>query len=70
MAHGTDVAHGAHVACGTRASATRHAKPRGRAARAHAVQGGVDAWHGPRESTRMPRWRHVAGGLTSEGPTG
>ena len=31
---------------------------------------GVDTWQGPRKSTRMPGWRHVAGGLASEGPTG
>ena len=69
MARGADVAHGADVACGIRAGATRHARPCGRAVRAHAMQGGADVWHGPHESTRMPEWRHVAGGLTGEGPT-
>ena len=43
---------------GTRADVTRHARPRGRAARAHAAprwrKGGADAWQGPRESMRMP----------------
>ena len=61
------------MARGTRADATRHARPRGRAAR------------GPREAQvartrgRRPRGRvhadaregrHVAGGLVGEGPTG
>ena len=49
---------------GTRADATWHARPRGRASRAHAAPrwrgGGADAWQGPRESTRTPGWRHVA----------
>ena len=52
MACGADAARGANVARGTRAGATRHARPRGRAARAHAVHGGTDAWHGPCDSMR------------------
>ena len=35
MVRGVDV-RGADVACGTRTDATRHARPRGRATRAHA----------------------------------
>ena len=31
---------------------------------------GMDTWQGLRKSTRTPGWRHVAGGLASEGPTG
>ena len=31
---------------------------------------GADTWQGPRESTRMPGWCHVAGGLAFGGPTG
>ena len=68
---------GADVARGTRADATRHARPRGRATRAMQRVGGAqvrtsgaNAWQGPRESTRMPEWPHVAGGLEGEGPTG
>ena len=64
MARGADVTHG------TRAGATWHARPRGRAARAHAVQGGADAWHGPRESMQTLEWRHVARGVAGRGPTG
>ena len=52
------------VARSTRADATQHARPHGRAARAHAAPrwrgDGADAWQGPRESTRMPRSHHVA----------
>ena len=65
---------GADVALGTRTDATRHARPHGKAARAHAWRrwrtGGADAWQGPRESTRTPRLRHVTRGHASEGPTG
>ena len=42
------MAHDADVACGTRTDATRHARPRGRAARAHTV----------------PRWRVAGEGPT------
>ena len=69
MACGADMARGPDMVRGTRASATQHPRPRGRAARAHTVQGGADAWHGPRESTQMPVWRHMAEGLAGEGPT-
>ena len=62
------MAHDADVVCGTRTDATWHARPRGRAARAHAVPrwrvAGVDAWQGLRESTRTPEgatWRVRAG---------
>ena len=44
----------AEVVRRTRTDATRHARPRGRAARAHAVQGGADAWQGPHESMCTP----------------
>ena len=61
---GTDVACETHVARGTRADATWHARPRGRAAWAHAEprwrEGGADSWHGPRKSTQTPGWHHVA----------
>ena len=69
MACGVDVAREADVVRRTRAGATRHARPRGRATQAHVVQGGTDAWHGPHESTWTLGWRHVAGGLASKGPT-
>ena len=63
----------ADMARGTRADVTRHARPRGRAARTHVRRkwrtGGADMWRGPRESTQTPGWRHVAGGLAAEGPT-
>ena len=53
MAHITDVARG------TRADATRYARPRGRASRGprgtQVARGGADAWQGPRESTQMPK---------------
>ena len=62
--------HGADVARRIRTSVMQHARPRGRAARDHAVQGGADAWQGPHESTRMPvrgtTWREK--GLHLEGP--
>ena len=52
------MARGADMARRTRVDATRHARPCGRAARAHAAHrwrsSGVDAWQGPCESTRMP----------------
>ena len=52
------MAHGADMARGTRADATRHARPFGRTARAHAAPRwrvtSADAWQGPRESTQMP----------------
>ena len=75
MARGADVVHG------TRADATRHARPRGKAEQAHATRrwrasgaqvrtGGADAWHGRRESTQTPGWHHVAWGLAGEGPMG
>ena len=68
------MAHGADVARGTHADATWHARPRGRGARAHAARrwctNGADTCQGPRESTRMPGWCHVVGGLEDEGPTG
>ena len=61
---------GADVARGTRAGATQHARPCGRAARAHAVKGGADAWQGPYESTSTPvrgaTWREK--GWHLEGP--
>ena len=57
------MAHGVDVAGGTRVDETRHVRPRGRAARAHVVQGGVDAWQGPHESTRTPRWCHSVRGV-------
>ena len=38
--------------------------------RAQVAPCGTDAWQGPRESTRMPGWHHVVGGLANEGPTG
>ena len=49
--------------------ASNPSKPCSKAERAHRVQGGADMWQGPRESTQMPGWGHVAGGLASEGPT-
>ena len=62
------------VARGTRTDPTHHARPRGIATRAHVWRtwhiGGADTWQGPRESTRTPEWRHVAGGLACERPTG
>ena len=65
------MARGAGVACRTREDATRHARPCGRATRAHAVQGGADVWQGPHKSTRTPMrgatWRE--GGMACEGPT-
>ena len=68
------MARGAEVVRGTRTDAMRHARPRGRATRAHAWRrwrtGCADAWLGPRESTRTPGWPHVAGGLVGEGPMG
>ena len=68
MARGVDMARGTHI------DATRHARPRGRAARARAwcrwSTGGTNAWQGPRESTQMPGWCHVVGGLAGEGHTG
>ena len=52
------MARGADVVRGTRTDVTRHARPRGRAVRAHAARrwytGSADAWQGPRESTRTP----------------
>ena len=67
------MAHSANVAHGTNADATRHARPRGRAAcgprKAQVARGGANAWQGPRESTWAPGCRHVAGGLVSGGPT-
>ena len=49
---------GADVAGKTRADTMRRARPRGRAARAHAARrwrtGGADAWQGPCKSTRTP----------------
>ena len=48
--HAADVAHTADMACGTLADATWHARPHGRAARAHAAprwrRDGADAWQG------------------------
>ena len=45
----------ADVARGTRMDATRHARPRGRAAQAHAAPrwcvAGADTWQRPRKST-------------------
>ena len=71
------MAPGANVARGTRADATWHARPRGRAGEptrhasdAKVRTGGANAWQGPRESTRMPEWCHVAGGLAFGGPMG
>ena len=69
---------GADVARGTRAHATRHTTPRGRAARAHAAHGwrtsGADAWQGPHESTRTPEggatWREGAGIWRAHGLVG
>ena len=58
MAREADVAHG------TRMDATRHERPRGRAARAQARR----RWRG--HVAWAPRWRHMAGGLAGEGPTG
>ena len=53
------MARGANMARGTRAHATRHARPHDRAARAHAVPrwrvAGADAWHGPHESAWTPK---------------
>ena len=56
--------HGGHVAHGTRADATRHARPSGRASQAHAARswsiGGGDAWQGhtsPRGCTGGTTWR-------------
>ena len=50
------MAHGADMARETRVDATRHARPCGRAARAHSECrwriGGADAWQGPLESMR------------------
>ena len=49
---------------GTHADTTWHARPRGRAERAHAAPrwhgGGADAWQGPHDSTRTPGCRHMA----------
>ena len=60
------MAHSANVARGTRVDATRHARPCGRAA-----QGGVDAWQGQRESTRMPKGApRGQRGLAVGGPMG
>ena len=70
------MARGADVARGTRADATHHARPRGRAARAHAARrwrAGAHRWHGRVAwATRVhadSRWCHVAGELAGEGPT-
>ena len=49
---------------GTRADVTRHARPRGRGARAHAAPrwhgGGADVGQRSRESTWTPGWHHGA----------
>ena len=58
------------MARGTHKDAMRHARPRGRAARAHVARRWRVHVAGPHESTQMPRWCHVARGLASEGPTG
>ena len=65
----------ADMARGTCGDATRHARPRGRAARAHAVRkwstGGTNAWQGASESTRTPEGEpHGDKGLAFEGPMG
>ena len=65
----------ADVACGTRTDATWHARPCGRAVRAHARcrwrTSGADTWQGTHESTRtlegVPRGER---GLAFEGPMG
>ena len=62
---------------GTRADATWHARPRGRATRAHAGAYVALMWHRhvarPHESTRMPAW-HLRGEsvfeLAGDGPMG
>ena len=58
----------ADVIHGTCADATRHARPRGRAARAREAQG-VDTWQ---DATRVHAdtrvGRHVTGGRNLEGP--
>ena len=54
----------------TRADAMRHARPRGRAARVHAVQGGADAWQGLHESMRTPRGVRGAGKWRAHGLVG
>ena len=71
------MARGADVARGTNADVTRHARPHGRAARAHAARrwrtGSADAWQRPCESTRAPEGvpRGKRGGeLAFEGSTG
>ena len=52
------MARGADVARKTRADATRHARPCGRATRARAAPSrrvaGANTWHKPHESTRTP----------------
>ena len=60
---------------GTRTDATWHARPRGRAMRAHAVSGwhggGVEAWQGqasPRGHPGDTTW--LVRGLAGEGPMG
>ena len=65
----------ADVARKTRTDATRHARPRGIACKAHVAlaggAGGTDTWQ---EATRVHAdarvGRHVAGGLVCDGPTG
>ena len=68
--------HGADMARRTHADATRHARPCGRAARAHAARKwrtggtqGVRTRGRPHESTWMPGWHHVARGMAGDGPT-
>ena len=62
------------VVRGTCADATQHARPCGKATRAHVRRrrrtGGADTWCWPSKSTRTNGSHHVAGGLTGEGPTG
>ena len=63
------------VVRGTRADATRHARPRGRATRdprrAQMALGGTDTWQGPHESTRTPKGApHGESGLAVGGPMG
>ena len=63
------MAHVAGVARGTCADARRNSRPRDRAARAHAAQGGADADRGHASARERPggaTWRE--GGWQVEGP--